>query len=208
VALFLVVSAVASTVVFGLMPALQATMNDPVRTLRGELVKDASPERVRTALIGVQVLAPTPLLICASIFLRSGMASSTYDPRHPRGRHGDDSAGQSAKRPALIQAIAAEPHHAMRGRWPDMMDMRSGFAAIGDAKTPLHRKFVSGEYFSVMGIPILRGRPFTHAERDGATVAIVGIHRANVVAGQSFRLEPDPPADAQPTGGGDGAPRD
>ena len=47
VALFLVVGAVAATAFFALMPALQATRIDPVRTLRGELVKDARPGRAR-----------------------------------------------------------------------------------------------------------------------------------------------------------------
>ncbi len=43
VALFLVAAAAAATAFFALMPALQATRIDPVRTMRGELVKDARP---------------------------------------------------------------------------------------------------------------------------------------------------------------------
>src|SRR5205823_4302681 len=53
VALFLVLSAVGATALFALMPALQATRIEPVRTLRGELVKDARPGRARNLLIGV-----------------------------------------------------------------------------------------------------------------------------------------------------------
>ena len=75
VAVFLVVAAIAATAFFALMPALQATRIDPVRTLRGELVKDARPGRARNALIGVQVFASALLLICAAIFLRSALAS-------------------------------------------------------------------------------------------------------------------------------------
>jgi ABC-type antimicrobial peptide transport system permease subunit len=106
----------------------------------------------------------------------------------------------------VLQAIAAEPIITQyAAAWPDMMDTVSGFAAIGDAKAPLHCKFVSGAYFDVMGIPMLRGRPFTEAERDGATVAIVSESTARTLwpngnaIGQSFRLEPDPPVDAQST---------
>ena len=80
VALFLVVSATMATALFALMPALQATRVEPVRTLRGEWVKDARPGRARNALIGVQVFASALLLICAAIFLRSGIASSRFDP--------------------------------------------------------------------------------------------------------------------------------
>ena len=84
VAMFLVVAAVAATAFFALMPALQATRIEPVRTLRGELVKDARPGRARNALIGVQVFASALLLICAAIFLRSAIASSRFDPASAR----------------------------------------------------------------------------------------------------------------------------
>jgi predicted permease len=206
VGLFLVVAAVASTAVFALMPALQATRIDPVRTLRGELVKDARPGRARNALIGVQVFASALLLICASIFLRSGMASSTYDPGIRTADTVMIQLDNLPKRPAVLQAIATEPIVTQyAAAWPDMMDTVSGFAAIGDTKTPLHCKFVSGDYFGVMGISILRGRPFSPAEREGALVAIVSESTARTLwphgdaIGQAFRLEPDPPVDAQPT---------
>ena len=66
----------AATAFFALVPALQATRIEPVRTLRGELVKDARPGRARNILIGVQVFASALLLICSAVFLRSAMASS------------------------------------------------------------------------------------------------------------------------------------
>ena len=44
VALFLVAAAMAATAFFALMPALQATRIEPVRTLRGQLVNDARPD--------------------------------------------------------------------------------------------------------------------------------------------------------------------
>ena len=80
VALFLVLAAIAATAFFALMPALQATRIEPVRTLRGELVKDARPGRARNILIGVQVFASALLLICSAIFLRSAIASSQFNP--------------------------------------------------------------------------------------------------------------------------------
>ena len=90
VALFLVVAAVAATGFFALMPALQATRIEPVRTLRGELVKDARPGRARNALIGVQVFASALLLICAAIFLRSAIASLAIRSGFPDRGHGAD----------------------------------------------------------------------------------------------------------------------
>lgn len=205
VALFLVVAAVASTALFALMPALHATGIDPVRTLRGELVKDAKPGRARSALIVVQVFASALLLICASIFLRSSMASSQYDPGFRTGDTVMIQLGNASRRAAMIQAMATDPIITQyAAEWPDMMDTVAGFAVVGEAKSAVHCKFVSGDYFGVMGIPILRGRPFTAAERDGSAVVIVSESTARTLwpdadaIGQTLRLDPEPPAGTQP----------
>ena len=119
VAVFLVVAAVGATGFFALMPALRATRIDPVRTMRGELVKDARPGRARNVLIGVQVFASALLLICAAIFLRSAMASSQFNP----GLRVADTVlidiDNEPKRAAMIQALAANqpsPHTPPSGR--------------------------------------------------------------------------------------------
>src|ERR671915_1830497 len=108
VALFLVVAAMGATAFFALMPALQATRIAPVRTLRGELVKDARPGRARNALIGVQVFASALLLICAAVFLRSAIASARFDSGI---RTADtvliDINGED-KRAAMIQAVTSD----------------------------------------------------------------------------------------------------
>jgi len=74
VAVFLVIAAIASTVLFGLVPALQGTRLDLIRTMRGEVTRDSRPRRARNALIVVQVTASALLLICASIFEPSGFS--------------------------------------------------------------------------------------------------------------------------------------
>ena len=120
VAMFLVVAAVAATAFFALMPALQATRIEPVRTLRGELVKDARPGRARNALIGVQVFASALLLICAAIFLRSAIASSRFDPGFRTADTVMIELVNEPKRAAMLQAIAAESTitaYAARAAW-------------------------------------------------------------------------------------------
>ena len=106
--MFLVVGAVGATGFFALMPALHATAIDPMRTLRGELVKDARPGRARNALIGVQVFASALLLICAAIFLRSAIASARFDP----GLRTADTVlidiDSEPKRAAMIQAVTSD----------------------------------------------------------------------------------------------------
>jgi predicted permease len=207
VGLFLVLAAVAATALFALMPALQATRVEPVRTLRGEVVRDARPSRARSALIGVQVFASALLLICAAIFLRSAIASSRFDPGFRTADTVIIDIINEPKRAAMLQAIgSASTITAYGAVRPDMLSRpRDGFAEVGASRTPVAYKFVSPEYFDVFGIPILRGRSFTAAEGDGDhPVVIVSESMARVLwpngngVGETFRLEPDLNAESQP----------
>ncbi len=200
VAVFLVVAATTATAFFALMPALQSTRIEPVRTLRGELVKDARPGHARNVLIGIQVFASALLLISAAIFLRSAIASSRFDPGFRTADTIVIDIVNEPKRTAAVQAIASEStvttyaatRPGMLG-WPN-----AAFAAIGASKTAVFYKFVSPEYFEVFDIPIVRGRSFTAAERDGEQpVAIVSESMARQLwprgggVGETVRLEPD-----------------
>jgi predicted permease len=199
VAVFLVVVAVGATAFFALMPALQATRIDPVRTLRGELVKDARPGRARSVLIGVQVFASALLLICAAIFLRSSISSARFNP----GLRTADTVlidfDNEPKRAAMIQALAGQStitaYAAVR---PHLLaPLRVAFADTGAGKTSVVFKSVSSAYFDVLGIAIVRGRAFTDVERDHDPVVIVSESVARALwpngsgVGESFRLEPD-----------------
>jgi predicted permease len=206
VAVFLVVSATMATALFALMPALQATRIEPVRTLRGELVKDARPGRARNALIGVQVFASALLLICAAIFLRSGIASSRFDPGLRTADTVVITAINEAQRAAMLRAIATDPtiaaHAATR---PGLLaPARAAFADTGNGKTPVGYKYVSAGYFDVLGIPIVRGRAFTAAERDEHPVVIVSESLARALwpnrtgVGETFRLEEDLMSEPRP----------
>ena len=109
VVVFLVAGAIVSTVFFGLVPALQATRLELVRTMRGEVTRDARPGRARHALIAVQVGASALLLICAAIFLRSAFAAATVNP----GVRTSDTMMvyivNEPRRAALLQAVTAHP---------------------------------------------------------------------------------------------------
>jgi predicted permease len=201
VAMFLVVGAVAATGFFALMPALHATAIDPIRTLRGELVKDSRPGRARNALIGLQVFASALLLICAAVFLRSAIASARFDP----GLRTADTVlidiDSEEKRAAMIQAVTSDATiTASAAVRPHLLaPLRIAFAGTGadGGKTRVAIKAVSGSYFDVLGILIVRGRAFMPSERDHHPVAIVSEWVARALwpdgrgVGESFRLEPD-----------------
>lgn len=199
VALFLVVSAVLATGFFALMPALKATSVDPVRTLRGELVKDTRPGRTRSVLIGLQVFASALLLVCCAIFLRSALSSAQFDP----GLRTVDTVLMDInepKRAAITAAIQRDTaitiHAAVRPQF--LAPLRVALADPGTGKTPIAFKSVSGSYFDVLDVPIVQGRTFAPSERDHDAVAIVSESTARVLwpdgtaVGRTLTLEPDP----------------
>jgi len=198
VAVFLVGAAVTATGFFALVPALHATRIDPVRTLRGELVKDSRPGRTRNVLIGVQVFASALLLICAAVFLRSTIAAARFDPGFRTKDTVLIEVSSEPMRVAMIQAVTSDTtiaaHAAVR---PQMLaPLRMAFADTGAIKQPVAYKSVSGSYFDVLGIPLLRGRTFMPWERDHDPVAIVTESMARSLwpdgrgVGETLRLDP------------------
>jgi MacB-like periplasmic core domain/FtsX-like permease family len=199
VALFLVVSAIGATACFALMPALQATRIEPVRTLRGELVSGARPGRARNLLIGVQVFASALLLICSAIFLRSAIASSQFNPGFRTVDTLSIDVINDNKRDAMVRALASDRTVlAFAGVRPPLLALPPrGFADAGGGKVALSYKHVSAEYFDLLGIPIVRGRAFMTAESDEHPVAVVSESIARTLwpngdsVGKTFRIEPD-----------------
>jgi predicted permease len=207
VLLFLVVGAGISTMAFALAPALQATRIEPVRTIRGEVVRDARPGRARNFLIGLQVSVSALLLISAAVFLRSAFAAATFNPGM---RTSDIVFVQIASEPtrnAIVQAVTAEPSvAAVAASWPGAIAApRAAFAETAGAKATVGYRLVSPEYFSVLDIAVVRGRAFSPAERTpNLSVAIVSETTARALwpnadaIGQFIRLDPDPKSGTRP----------
>jgi predicted permease len=201
VLLFLLLGAVVATAFFALVPALQATRVEPVRTIRGEVISDAKPERARNLLIGLQVAASALLLICSAVFLRSAFASATVDPGM---RVADTVIVEMINEPmrqTMVQAVRTESSVAIVGAsWPDALGAtRAGFAEVDGRKSTVSYKFASPEYFSVLDIPIVRGRGFSAAESAGhLPVALLSETTARELwpgadaVGQILQLEADP----------------
>ncbi len=196
--LFLIVGAGVSTIAFGLAPALQATRIEPIRTIRGEVIRDARPGRARNFLIGLQVSASALLLISAAVFLRGAFAAAAFDPGV---RTSDTVVVQIVNEPtrhAIVEAVMAEPSVAsVAASWPDLAP-RAAFAESSGAKARVAYRFVSPEFFSVLDIAVVRGRAFTPAERtSNLSVAIVSETTARVMwpnadaVGQVVRLDVD-----------------
>jgi predicted permease len=216
VALFLVGGAMVSTMFFALAPALQATRLELVRAVRGEVVRDARPGRARNVLVALQVTASVLLLICAAVFLRSTLAAATVDP----GIFAADAVfvhiANEQMRGTVLEAVKSEPSVAsVAASWPGALgEARAAFAETSvsagvTGKSTIGYRFVSAEYFNVLGIGIVRGRGFTPAERSAkVAVAVVSESVARQLwpgrdaIGQVLRLQPvpsdTPPVDEPP----------
>ena len=172
---FLLGGAFVSTVMFGLLPALQTTRLELVRAMRGEVTRDARPSRVRHMLIGSQVTASALLLVCSAVFLRSTYASATAEV----GVRTDDTLVvrriTESARPAMIRALEDHPSiAAVAASWPAPMQSGASMdASVGDTTAEIDCKLVSTEYFDLLGINVLRGRLFAPEERSPATGVVV-----------------------------------
>ena len=206
---FLVAGAIVSTVFFGFVPALQATRLELVRTMRGEVTRDARPDRARQALIAVQVGASALLLICAAIFLRGAFAAATVDPGVRTSDTVMVTIANEPRRAALLQAVTAHPSVAAvaASSQPTLAvaetetsvsaEATAGRAAEMSSRLPVEQMTVSPEYFDVLDIDVVTGRGFTQAERiaeAGVVVVSETIARRlwpnrNAV-GQEVRLHP------------------
>jgi putative ABC transport system permease protein len=201
---FVIVAAIVATTFFGLVPALQATRLDLVRTVRGEPIRNARPGRARDALIVGQVTASALLLICAGVFLRSALRASTFEP----GMRLTDTVlieiNNEPFRSAMLGAVDAEPSvSAVAAAWPGVPMGQPKQAVAGPAPSaagtlPVSYRFVLPEYFDVLGIGVVRGRAFTQDEgRSSAPVAIVSDTTARRIwpnaeaLGQVLSLAPD-----------------
>jgi predicted permease len=203
---FLVAGAMISTVFFGLMPARQATRLELVRTMRGEVTRDARPGRARQALVAVQVGASALLLIGAAIFLRSAFAAATVDPGVRTSDTVTVAIANEPRRAALLQAVTAHPSVAAVAassrptRTVATVSVSVGAAgrpAEMSSSVPVEQMAVSPEYFDVLDIDVVRGRGFTQAERtEEAGVLVVSETAARRLwpnrnaVGQVVRLQP------------------
>ena len=203
VAAFLVFGAVSATGAFALGPALQAARVEPVRIIRGEMIRDARPGRARSILIGLQVGASALLLIAAGVFLRSAFASATVDPGM---RTSDTVIVQIVNEPmraAMVQAVTTDPLvERVSAAWPGLMaPPRAALAETNGRKSTTTYESVSPEYFGVLDLQIVRGRGFASTELSADAGVVVVTERTarelwpNAEAvGQALHLAPDPNA--------------
>jgi predicted permease len=175
---FILAASVAATLVFGLIPAIQTTRSSLVQANRGDFSNDHRPSRLRNVLVAGQVTVCSLLLICAGIILRSQQRVIALDiGMSTRGVFDVQAAGKYKTQ--VWTVLASQPGVAgMATAWrPPLYNVLPRLAVDPSNSRNEYLagyNFVSPEYFSVLRIPLLRGRIFTQEEaRAGSGVAII-----------------------------------
>jgi predicted permease len=203
--LFALAVSAAATLLFALMPALQASGISLTDALRGQGGAARHGSRLRNALVIGQVAVALVLVITAVTIARNGAAVGAMDL-------GFDTDGvmsvnvrgeQDELARPLAEALAADARVAsvaVTSGNPLFNQVRIVAAAPADASTAATKRtrctFVSPEFFRILRMPIARGRGFRIDEaRSAAPVAIVSAATANAFwpgedpIGKTIRIE-------------------
>jgi putative ABC transport system permease protein len=176
-------------IIFGLIPALQASRSNPNQFLKeGERGSTAGRSRTRSALVIAEVGLSLVLLVGAGLLVKSFSrlmnVNPGFDPDHlltfnlglpPSSGAAHQSAFYRQVEQGLqalpgVQAVGAVSRLPLSGG-----NSSRSFNTPGDAKDySADIRISTPDYFHAMGIPLLRGRTFTDSDRDSSlNLAIV-----------------------------------
>jgi putative ABC transport system permease protein len=193
---FALVVAVLASVIFGTMPAWQASsIGDIVTRIReeaGSTTSDPKRQRMRSLLIVAETTLAVVLLVGAGLLGRSferllsvdlgfdASAVQTFSIALPNARY-----VQPLQRQAFVETLltraATDPNVESAGaifglplsnfRFGITASTRDGVTLSDDEQDalPLQVRLVTPDYFKTMGIRIVKGRGFTAGDRIGST---------------------------------------
>jgi len=197
-------------VVFGIMPAWQATSFSSPEVLGSESRAVTGGGRLRSLLVAGEVATAVLLLVGAGLLLRTLIAVQSYD----RGYRAEsvlsmlvDPLGSSYPTPEALQQFLDQVEQEVRAvpgvqdvAWSTALPLGeslygdfaltyevAGDPPVEESKRPTTRyQVVSGSYFSTIDLPIVAGRAFDSRDRrDSAKVCIVNEAFARTLGGRS-----------------------
>jgi predicted permease len=183
--LFALGLAALAPLLFALAPAVQVSRLALMDSLRDLGALRAG--RLRAVLVGSQVMISTVLVILAVTLVRNGSSIEAIDLGYQtRGVVSINVRGENtALVPKLATVLGGDPRIAelaVTGGNPLFIRARDVAASPSDERAVRGTRytFVSPAYFSLLGMPIERGRPFSEAEAGSAArVAIVSASTAS-----------------------------
>ena len=196
VLLFTLGVTVAAAMVFGLVPALQASNQTLVPSFKDEIGGGAARRsRLQSTLVISQVALSLVSLVCAGLFIRSLEASRNADVGFTRADHvllvstdlhlaGVPDSQRVAVADRLLDRLRAVPgveaaSLAMRtplgfGGSSSISVAPEGYAPRPNESLSIEYVAVGSDYFRAMGIPVVRGRDVGRGDVAGALeVAVV-----------------------------------
>ncbi len=207
VLLFTLLVSLATGVLFGLAPALQASRPDVLSALKNDASGGSHRLRLRNAFVVAQIAISLVLLVTAGLFLRSLRNATTIDlgfkPEDVqtvtldlRTQGYDQPKGREFYR-QLMERVAALPgvRAASLARMVPLNgnNMKEGISVPGREPPPDERtnlvglNIVDERYFETLEMPLLHGRTFNETDKQGAPqVAIV-----NETMARRFYPSPD-----------------
>ena len=186
--LFTIAVSLATGVLFGLIPALQATRADVAPTLKdqaGAVVGGGAPVRFRKALVTAQVTLSLLLLIGAGLFIRSLQNLRNLGPGFAPGNlvafnidpslNGYDTPRAKAFYQRLSDNLGSIPGTRSVGlaalrilednEWDSSVTVE-GYSAKNGEHIQAFMNSISPRYFETLGVPILAGRDFTIRDNE------------------------------------------
>ena len=179
---------VATGIVFGLAPAIQASRLNIVMALKSDALTASGSHRsyLRNAFVTVQLILSVVLLVGSGLFIRALQRASSIDPGFTVERalmapinlgllRYDKTEGHVFYRD-LLARIQAQPgvEQATLVRFPQMGSAFAQFqvfteqSEVGSEGMSTGFNVVGPNYFRTMGTTLLRGREFMEADREGA----------------------------------------
>jgi predicted permease len=184
---------IVTAIVTGLAPALQSTKPDLVPALKLDAGATPRRQRVRSALVVSQIAGSMLLLVVAALFGRALVKARAVDPGF-QTHHidvvdldlslaGYDDHRGVTQAAALLEVVRRMPgvEHAALSAMVPLAGSAMGFGNIDVAGHPAPTvakrsengswtadwNVVSPSYFDVLDLPLVRGRAFSDADREG-----------------------------------------
>lgn len=179
-----------SAIAFGLAPALRATRTDLVTAIKDEGGRGVARSRLSNSRVVTQVALSLVLLIGAGLLvrglIRAQSAEPSFDPKKTITLKFDTRAGRydeprvqqfhqelAARLEALPGVESVTRASSVPGEERESATLKGeSVKAIGQPR--IYGNAVTPNFFEAMGVPIVRGRGMTGAERrDGARVIVL-----------------------------------